>query len=233
MAGTAVEDRTTDRWNGVEGRAWVAYQPHYDAMPRPVRRARARRRRALAGAARARRRLRVRRHDPRRGPARGGSPMAWSSGPTAPALLDAAAGAAQPTRDPRPAQCRVLLATDDPQVIASASRGPRRRGEPARLDALADPVAAFFAPGWPAGWRPGGRLSFVTWRDPGTNVWFTLPLAAAAEHVDLARCRSPRRPGTVRVRRSLTSSATCWNAGFTDVELTAGRDPRPGRRRRR
>ncbi len=83
---------------------------------------------------------------------------------------------------------------------------------------FADPVAAFRSLG--AALAPGGLLTFVCWREPSANAWFSLPMTVGARHVT-GVTPSPGRPATGpfaladadRVQHLLRA------AGFADVGL--------------
>lgn len=88
---------------------------------------------------------------------------------------------------------------------------------------FADATAAFT--NMRAALRPGGRLGFVCWKDPGSNLWASMPLGIASKYVDIPFGGAPDAPGPFsfgdpdRVRTILT------DAGFSDVDLS-GRDQR-------
>jgi SAM-dependent methyltransferase len=200
------------RWNGVEGQAWVAYQPHYDAMLGPLGD------RALDAA----------------GLAPGASVLDVGCGCGATTI--AAAGLVGPDGTvvgadrsaPMLQRARERVATLGLRTVellltdAGVHRFPL-----AAYDAIvsrfglmlfADPAEVFAR--LARSLRPGGRLAFVTWRDPGSNAWFTLPLAAAAEHVDLGRADVPGGPGPFAFADPDLVRNVLGTAGFTDVELT-------------
>jgi SAM-dependent methyltransferase len=217
MAGTAVGDRSNDRWNGVEGRAWVAYQPHYDAMLGPY----GDRALAAAGLAPGASVLDV-------GCGCGATTLAAAArvgpdgavvGADRSALMLQRARERAATLGLRNAEFLLTDAEVHRFPVAAHDAVVSRFG----LMLFADPAAAFGRLARTL--RPGGRLSFVTWRDPGTNAWFTLPLAAAAEHVDLARVEVPDGPGPFAFADPDLVRDVLWNAGFTDVELTPVDDP--------
>ena len=82
---------------------------------------------------------------------------------------------------------------------------------------FADPIKAFA--NLRRGLRPGGRLAFSCFRAPADNLWMTVPLNAAYEHVPPLPKPGPEDPGPfsfadpARVQRILT------RAGFIDVAL--------------
>lgn len=69
------------------------------------------------------------------------------------------------------------------------------------------------------GLRPGGRVTFVCWREPSMNPWMLLPLQEAYKHVPRLPEVGPEDPGPFafaredRVRRILTE------AGFSSIAL--------------
>ncbi|HKA03574.1 MAG TPA: class I SAM-dependent methyltransferase [Acidimicrobiales bacterium] len=110
-------------------------------------------------------------------------------------------------------------------VVGDAASYPFRPGE---FDAIAsrfgtmffaDPVGAFRSLG--TALSPGGLLTFVCWREPSANAWFSLPMTVAARHVG-ATPPAPGRPTTGlfaladadHVQRVLRA------AGFPDLSLT-------------
>lgn len=105
------------------------------------------------------------------------------------------------------------------------------RFEPGAFDVLfsrfgvmffADPVAAFR--NLRGALRPGGRLGFICWQAIWENPWVTVPLGAAAQHVQLPPPPEPGAPGPFafadadRVRGILT------DAGFQDVAFADVRE---------
>ena len=67
--------------------------------------------------------------------------------------------------------------------------------------------------------KPGGRITFVCWRQPDENPWLLLPAKAASAHLDLPPRPGPEDPSPFafadpdRVRGILTE------AGFSDITL--------------
>ncbi len=82
---------------------------------------------------------------------------------------------------------------------------------------FADPTAAFA--NLRTALKSTGRLAFVCWRTLQENPWMTLPLMAAAKHIELPPPPGPEEPGPFsfadadRVRRILDG------AGFTSIEV--------------
>ena len=80
-----------------------------------------------------------------------------------------------------------------------------------------DPTAAFA--NLRTALKNSGRLAFVCWRTLQENPWMTLPLMAAAKHIELPPPPGPDEPGPFafadadRVRKILEG------AGFTSVEI--------------
>jgi len=102
---------------------------------------------------------------------------------------------------------------------------------PGRFDAVtsrfgtmffANPVAAFRS--LATALAPGGLLTFVCWREPSANAWFSLPMTVAS------RLLPPLRPSTATSLTSPTGpfalsdaghvQRTLREAGFPDVSLT-------------
>ncbi len=75
--------------------------------------------------------------------------------------------------------------------------------------------------------RPGGRVGLAVWDSLEANPWAALPRAELIERGH--RAASPE-PSRARVRsRSATRSAfaSCWQAGFTEIEIEDGRARTP------
>jgi SAM-dependent methyltransferase len=83
---------------------------------------------------------------------------------------------------------------------------------------FADPVGAFAALG--AALVPGGHLTFVCWREPSANGWFSLPMSAAARHLTGP---SPHTPTATAGPFALADAdhiqRVLRDAGFPDVGL--------------
>lgn len=88
---------------------------------------------------------------------------------------------------------------------------------------FADPTVAFA--NLRTGLKAQGRLAFVCWRMPQENLWMTLPMMAAAEHIELPPPPGPEEPGPFsfadpdRLRRIL------GDAGLASIAI--GPDDRP------
>jgi SAM-dependent methyltransferase len=97
---------------------------------------------------------------------------------------------------------------------------------PAEFDAAISRFGVMFFADSPAAFsnirralKPGGQIAFICWRPLKENQWVTVPLGAAAKHVELPPPPDPNAPGPFafadaeRVRGILTS------AGFSGVSI--------------
>jgi len=114
----------------------------------------------------------------------------------------------------------------------------RHRFPPKRLDAVFSRFGVMFFAAPEAAFanlrratRPGGRLSFVCWREPADNPWVMTAVEVARAHVELPPPPAPDEPGQFsfadegRVGRVLKAAG--WrDATFDrfDVDLLVGRD---------
>lgn len=80
-----------------------------------------------------------------------------------------------------------------------------------------DPVAAFAQ--LRATLKPGGRLAFVCWQEPGENDWYQLPLKALAGIVEQAPV-DVSMPGPFSFSERDRIEATLREAGFIRIEAT-------------
>ncbi len=82
---------------------------------------------------------------------------------------------------------------------------------------FADPVAAFFNLG--ASLRPGGRLTFVCWREPALNPWMTVPERAALRFFELDPPGAAQGPGPFALSAHDHVAGLLRAAGLAEVEL--------------
>jgi trans-aconitate methyltransferase len=66
----------------------------------------------------------------------------------------------------------------------------------------------------------GGQLGFLCWRSREDNEWATLPMAAAAEVIDLPTV-DPEAPGPFRMQSGARVVELLMGAGFDDAEVEA------------
>ncbi len=66
---------------------------------------------------------------------------------------------------------------------------------------------------------PGGRVVFVCWRALKENQWFSIPLAAAAKHVELPAPTPPGEPGPFAFRDDGFVREILSEAGLTDIAI--------------
>ena len=64
--------------------------------------------------------------------------------------------------------------------------------------------------------RPGGRMSFVCWREFEENPWLSVPLSAAAKHITIPE-RHPGAPGPLALSDPGRVRPILEGAGFSDV----------------
>ena len=86
-----------------------------------------------------------------------------------------------------------------------------------------DPAAAFA--NIARGLRPGGRLVFVSWQNPGDNEWVAVPGAAAALHVDLLPLDDPAAPGPFSLGERERIATVLRTAGLSDVVIEPVAEP--------
>jgi SAM-dependent methyltransferase len=217
MSGTTLEARADDRSNGIEGRAWVEHQPRYDAMLGSLGA------RALDAA--------VLQPDHRVldvGCGCGETTLeaAWRVGPAG-GVVGADRSALMLRRARERAAVLGLRNAEFLLTDAQVHRFPAATYDAVisrfGLMLFADPDAAFTR--LARALRPGGRLSFVTWRGAMTNAWFTVPLAAAGEHVDLSQVVVAPGPGPFAFADADLVRRILDRAGFVDVGLASIDEP--------
>ncbi len=69
--------------------------------------------------------------------------------------------------------------------------------------------------------KPDGRIAFVCWRPLKENQWFSVPLAAAAEHIDLPDPTPPGEPGPFAFADPERLRGILDGAGFADIAIDA------------
>ncbi|SDR60678.1 Ubiquinone/menaquinone biosynthesis C-methylase UbiE [Rhizobiales bacterium GAS113] len=82
---------------------------------------------------------------------------------------------------------------------------------------FADPVAAFA--NLRSALRQGGRLAFVTWRQPRDNEWVAVSMAAAFQHIPCPPASEPGAPGEFAFADRERVHAILQRAGFTDITI--------------
>jgi SAM-dependent methyltransferase len=110
-------------------------------------------------------------------------------------------------------------------VVGDAAGHPFRAGE---FDAVtsrfgtmffADPVSAFRT--LATALTPAGLLTFVCWREPSANAWFSLPMTVAAQHVAGATpVPGPPTTGPFALADADHVQRVLRAAGFPDISLT-------------
>jgi SAM-dependent methyltransferase len=80
-----------------------------------------------------------------------------------------------------------------------------------------DPPAAFASIG--AALRPGGRLAFTCWQEPGRIEYLTVPFAAVASHVMLPALPGPGEPGPFSLADPQQTRVLLEGAGFRGVSV--------------
>jgi SAM-dependent methyltransferase len=69
--------------------------------------------------------------------------------------------------------------------------------------------------------RPGGRLTFVCWREPRANPWLITPLQAAYNHVPKLPEVGPEDPGPFSFASEARVHRILGGAGFSDIAMEA------------
>ncbi len=67
--------------------------------------------------------------------------------------------------------------------------------------------------------RSGGRLGFVCWQAPPENPWVTVPMGAAAPHLELPPPPPPHAPGMFGLADAERLRGILEQAGFADIEI--------------
>ncbi len=203
-------------WNADEARHWVVHEAKYDAMLRPY----ADRLLAVAAIGRTEH------------------------------VLDIGCGTGSTTvRGARAASAGDVLGVDiSRHMIARARERAQEAGvtnvrfevgdaqvepfEPDRCDLaisrfgvmfFADPVAAFA--NIAVALRPGGRLTFVCWRELGDNEWILVPGMAAATQLPLPDLGEPGAPGPFALADADRVRDILSRAGFGNIGIEEVREP--------
>lgn len=80
-----------------------------------------------------------------------------------------------------------------------------------------DPAAAFARIGGAV--KPGGRLAFVCWRDPGDNPWASEPPRLARAYVELPPRPGPEEPGQFSFADSARVERLLGESGWSDISI--------------
>lgn len=67
--------------------------------------------------------------------------------------------------------------------------------------------------------KSGGRLAFICWRSPMENQWISVPLAAAAQHIELPTPPDPGAPGPFSLADADRTRNLLTDAGFSKVQI--------------
>lgn len=73
--------------------------------------------------------------------------------------------------------------------------------------------------------KPDGRIAFVCWRPLKENQWFSLSLAAAAEHIELPDPTPPGEPSPFAFADAERLRGILDGAGFADIAIDANDQP--------
>jgi len=65
--------------------------------------------------------------------------------------------------------------------------------------------------------RPGGRVTFVCWRNIQQNPWMLVPIMAAAQHITLPPPPAPNAPGPFSFADDRRVRSVLTGAGFADI----------------
>ena len=79
-----------------------------------------------------------------------------------------------------------------------------------------DPIAAFS--NIRTALKPGGRLTFACWQPMADNVWMSLPLRAAAQHLEMPPPPDPHAPGPFAFADKQRVQNILEGAGFQEVQ---------------
>ena len=82
---------------------------------------------------------------------------------------------------------------------------------------FADPTAAFT--NIRAALKPDGRLTFICWRGIEENPWVTIPVMAAAQHIELPEQPAPGAPGPFSLADEARVKRLLEDAGFGAVTI--------------
>lgn len=82
---------------------------------------------------------------------------------------------------------------------------------------FADPPAAFA--NIRSALKPGGRLTFICWRGIEENPWITVPMMAAAQHIELPEQPPPGAPGPFSLADEAHTKRILAEAGFGAVAI--------------
>jgi len=80
-----------------------------------------------------------------------------------------------------------------------------------------DPVAAFR--NLAHALKPAGRVAFVCWRPLQENPWMTVPLMAAAEHIELPPAPAPGEPGPFSFGEEFRIRGILDRGGFASIAI--------------
>lgn len=200
-----------EHWNDVESRHWVGEAARYDGMLRPLGELAM----DAADLESGERVLDI-------GCGTGGTTMALAQlvGPTGTVTgIDLSEKMLAPARDEaaRAGVTNVRFELGDAQIhpfpTAAFDVAYSRFG----LMFFADPAAAFA--NIARALVPGGRLSFVCWRDLDAQDWIMVPLRAAVAHVPTPELGKPGEPGMAGLADPERTRATLDGAGLTEIEL--------------
>lgn len=67
--------------------------------------------------------------------------------------------------------------------------------------------------------EPGGRLAFVCWRPMTENPWMTIPMIAAAQHIELPPPPDPNGPGPFAFADDARLRGILQSEGFADIRI--------------
>ena len=73
--------------------------------------------------------------------------------------------------------------------------------------------------------KPGGRLVFVCWQEPGANPWMSIPGRAAAAHVEMESPSDPHAPGPFAFADRERVCRLMEGAGFQAVSAESHETP--------
>ena len=67
--------------------------------------------------------------------------------------------------------------------------------------------------------KPGGRLGFICWQEPGANPWMSIPGRAAAAHIEMESPSDPHAPGPFAFADRERVQRVMEGAGFEGVSV--------------